>query len=180
MSSSSDSHGTHDMNAPRAEEGVGLRECPFCGAAMQLRYALWPSEGDTDAVIHNVPGGTDCPIEGAFTIGTADGGVSVAEAWNRRPAPSPEAGDLVERLTKFLAENEPQMFRGEARLVRDTIARLQSADAAIAKMREALGWYERQVTDCRKLGGDGDKARSALDKDGGKVARQALSETAND
>jgi hypothetical protein len=62
-----------------------LLNCPFCGGAMQLRYALWPSEGDRDAVIHNVPGGTSCPIEGAFSIDTFDNGVSVAEAWNRRP-----------------------------------------------------------------------------------------------
>jgi hypothetical protein len=62
-----------------------LLNCPFCGGEMQLRYALWPSEGDRDAVIHNVPGGTSCPIEGAFSIDTFDNGVSVAEAWNRRP-----------------------------------------------------------------------------------------------
>lgn len=62
-----------------------LLPCPFCGGEMQLRYALWPSEGDRDAVIHNVPGGTSCPIEGAFSIDTFDNGVSVAEAWNRRP-----------------------------------------------------------------------------------------------
>lgn len=61
-----------------------LKTCPFCGGAMQLRYALWPSEGDTDAVIHAAP--TECPIEGAFSVGTADDGVTVTEVWNRRAA----------------------------------------------------------------------------------------------
>jgi hypothetical protein len=61
-----------------------LLPCPFCNGAMQLRYALWPSEGDRDAVIHAAP--TSCPIEGAFSIDTFDNGVSVSEAWNTQPA----------------------------------------------------------------------------------------------
>jgi hypothetical protein len=63
-------------------EETALLPCPFCGGRMQRRDALWPSEGDTDAIIHAEP--TDCPIEGAFSIGTADDCVSVAAAWNRR------------------------------------------------------------------------------------------------
>lgn len=77
---------------PTQHPASELLPCPFCGGEMQLRCALWPSEGDTDAVIHNVPGGTSCPIEGAFSIGTADEGKSVSEAWNQRVPPSREEG----------------------------------------------------------------------------------------
>ena len=75
-----------------SKEQTDLLPCPFCGGEMQHRYALWPTEGDRDAIIHNVPGGTSCPIEGAFSIDTFDNGVSVAEAWNRRASPSPAGG----------------------------------------------------------------------------------------
>lgn len=79
---------------------IELLPCPFCGAAMMERHALWPSEGDTDSIIHAQP--TDCPLTD-FGLGTADEGVSVCAAWNRR---SPDAvGELVEglRLVRFSA-----------------------------------------------------------------------------
>jgi hypothetical protein len=85
-----------------------LLNCPFCGGEMQLRYALWPSEGDRDAVIHNVPGGTSCPIEGAFSIDTFDNGVSVAEAWNRRPLL-----DELDASKARIAEVRPLEWDGE-------------------------------------------------------------------
>lgn len=44
---------------------------------MMLREALWPSEGDTDAIIHADK--TDCPMFG-FGDGSADG--SIVEKWN--------------------------------------------------------------------------------------------------
>lgn len=74
-----------------------LKPCPFCGGAMQHRFALWPSEGDRDAIIHAAP--TDCPIEGAFSIDTFDNGVSVAEVWNRRSS-SDEAEVVAWRCTE--------------------------------------------------------------------------------
>jgi hypothetical protein len=61
-----------------------LLPCPFCGGAMQPRDALWPSEGDTDGIIHANP--TDCPLP-EFSIQVADEGVSVAAAWNKRAQP---------------------------------------------------------------------------------------------
>ena len=85
-----------------SKEQTDLLPCPFCGGEMQHRYALWPTEGDRDAIIHNVPGGTSCPIEGAFSIDTFDNGVSVAEAWNRRASPSPAGG--VQGVTGEMAE----------------------------------------------------------------------------
>lgn len=54
-----------------------LLPCPFCRKPMMLREALWPSEGDTDAIIHADK--TDCPMLG-FSDGSADG--SIIEKWN--------------------------------------------------------------------------------------------------
>jgi hypothetical protein len=42
------------------------------------------------------------------------------------------------------------------------------------RLREALVWYEAKVAGCRKIGSIGDPARSALDADGGRRARAAL------
>lgn len=83
------------MTSPTPSEGeMELRPCPFCGGNMQHRHALWPSEGDSDGIIHTSP--TECPADG-FSIGTADKGMSVAAAWNRRPS-DPVRADLVEML----------------------------------------------------------------------------------
>jgi len=57
-----------------------LLPCPFCGKDMMLRSALWPSEGDTDSIIHAEP--TECPMYD-FCDGTADG--SIVGRWNSRP-----------------------------------------------------------------------------------------------
>ena len=66
---------------------VKLEPCPFCGDERMPRHALWPSEGDSDGITH--AHSTECPAEG-FSIGTADEGVSVAVAWNRRSSSSAE------------------------------------------------------------------------------------------
>ncbi|MFY2599515.1 dATP/dGTP pyrophosphohydrolase domain-containing protein, partial [Achromobacter xylosoxidans] len=47
--------------------------------------------------------------------------------------------------------------------------------AGDGKTREALNWYAEQVAGCRKFGPDGEAARHALDRDGGQLARAALS-----
>lgn len=56
-----------------------VKACPFCGAAMMFRKALWPSDGCTDAIIHAAP--TDCGLT-AFDTETTD--ESAIAAWNRR------------------------------------------------------------------------------------------------
>lgn len=66
-----------------AAGGVELLPCPFCGGVMMFRKALWPSDGNTDAIIHAGP--SVCGLA-AFDVGTAD--ESVIPIWNRR-APSP-------------------------------------------------------------------------------------------
>lgn len=69
-----------------------LLPCPFCQKGMMLRAALWPSEGDRDAIIHAAP--TDCPL-GDFSNDTFDR--SIVEVWNRRaPAhPTMKGGQIV-------------------------------------------------------------------------------------
>ena len=67
---------------------------PFCGKAMMLRGALWPSEGDRDAIIHAAP--TDCPLYD-FANETFDR--SIVEVWNRRAAqPAVKALDKAELI----------------------------------------------------------------------------------
>lgn len=69
-----------------------LDNCPFCAGRMMFRKALWPSDGDTDAIIHafNTNGARFCGMD-VFTTYTAD--ESIIELWNRRaPAPSDGPG----------------------------------------------------------------------------------------
>lgn len=77
-----------------------LLPCPFCGGDMMYRKALWPSDGDCDAIIHKVQqGGPDgnCGLS-YFSNGTADGQIIDAwqrAVWNRRavpPLPAPHEG----------------------------------------------------------------------------------------
>ena len=51
---------------------------------------------------------------------------------------------------------------------------LKAKDAEIARLREALVWYEEKTHNCRKLVSEGDDARHALNNDGGSRARTAL------
>jgi len=74
-----------------------LLPCPFCGKAMMLRGALWPSEGDRDAVIHAEP--TDCPLYD-FANDTFDG--SIVEVWNHRASPTAQTGEAVAWLYDFV------------------------------------------------------------------------------
>ena len=52
---------------------------------------------------------------------------------------------------------------------------------ALTKQRdalaEALQWYEKKVSDCRKVTPEGHFARYKLDEDGGKIAAKALAAT---
>lgn len=67
-----------------------LAPCPFCGGKMMFRGALWPSEGDTEGVIHASP--VECGFY-EFNIGASD--ESTIEAWNRRAASPPAGAEVV-------------------------------------------------------------------------------------
>ena len=56
-----------------------LKPCPFCGGSVLFRAALWPSDGDTDGIIHAQP--TSCPMV-VFDNGKSDG--SLIAVWNKR------------------------------------------------------------------------------------------------
>lgn len=53
--------------------------------------------------------------------------------------------------------------------------RVAELEAEIARLRGSLEWYSKQVNDCRKITIDGERARQALDRDGGSRAVVALS-----
>lgn len=78
-----------------------LLPCPFCGKAMMLRGALWPSEGDRDAIIHAEP--TDCPLS-HFSDDTFD--ESIIDRWNRRAS---RAADEA-RIRAEAAQITPEMI----------------------------------------------------------------------
>ncbi|QDH84098.1 hypothetical protein KMC56_gp25 [Achromobacter phage vB_AxyP_19-32_Axy12] len=57
------------------------------------------------------------------------------------------------------------------------LSKLRAEGVQAGDERAALAWYAEQVAGCRKFGADGDAARQALDKDGGRRARAALAST---
>jgi hypothetical protein len=63
-------------------------------------------------------------------------------------------------------------LRDVCRAQEEAITRLT---AEVEMLRAALKWYAEQAEGCRKLGSIGDPFRHALDADGGKRARAALS-----
>lgn len=82
---------------------------------MMFRAALWPSDGDADAIIHKVPqGGPDgnCGLA-YFSNGTSDG--QIIQAWNHR---TPEKDETKELLREALADMETivEFLRGTAPL----------------------------------------------------------------
>lgn len=103
-----------------------------------------------------------------------------------------EAADLIERLAARAERAEAERDKADNALVDryrnpktgvfsfpgDVAAIVRHLDAAEAEhdaLAKALEWYEEQARLCRKLTDDGHVARIALDADGGKRAREALS-----
>lgn len=95
-----------------------LKPCPFCWKAMLLRGALWPSEGDRDAIIHAVP--TDCPLP-QFSNDTFDG--SIVEVWNRRAINSampPDVARLVDAAIRSADYISERLVAGKRPTISDT------------------------------------------------------------
>lgn len=134
-----------------------LLPCPFCGKTVMLRGALWPAEGDRDAVIHAGP--TDCPLYD-FANDTFDG--SIVEVWNRRAALSDQAA----RIAELLAADEVR--------VRDISRLTVERDASRAEcegLRAALEFY----ADISKYPAPFTGGFGELYFDCGQIARAALS-----
>lgn len=106
------------------------------------------------------------------------------EADRRAGAAERRMEDLVETQRKqqwWMDDRKKELGYGLAvpfdTVWADTLAKARSAEAlsaTVERLREGLRWYEAAVAGCRKLGPDGDKARAALDKDGGKLASTLL------
>ncbi|MAK86530.1 MAG: hypothetical protein CMK96_06230 [Pseudomonas sp.] len=76
----------------------------------------------------------------------------------------------------FLKTANEQFHRAE-RLERDltaSAARADALEAEVQKLREALEWYEEKARLCRLIHNEGEAARQALHRDGGDIARAAL------
>ena len=96
-----------------------------------------------------------------------------------------EAKALVERLRgdwpEILVEKHWMMDSDAIDKQREEASDLIETQAReIERLREALGWYEKQANDCRKITREGDDARYALDRDGGERARAALAGDSRD
>jgi hypothetical protein len=93
-----------------------LKPCPFCGGGVQPRHALWPSDGDVDAIIHDHP--SECGMS-CFSVEAVDQGASTAAAWNTRiaarssaemevePVPQIDGNDIWEALFGIMKGNVP-------------------------------------------------------------------------
>lgn len=75
-----------------------LLPCPFCGGEVQFRKALWPSDGDFDAIIHR-DSSPHCGVM-YFSNATADG--QIIDVWNRRAVAHDPSYNLAASLA---AEN---------------------------------------------------------------------------
>ena len=75
-------------------------------------------------------------------------------------------GPIVDRIADEISDPRDALIETQAR--------------EIERLREALGWYEKQANDCRKITREGDDARYALDRDGGERARAALAGDSHD
>ena len=74
-----------------------LMPCPFCKHDVQFRKALWPSDGNADAIIHTES--SNCGLV-EFSDGSID--ESIVSKWNTRaalaaPQPNPITTDMSTR-----------------------------------------------------------------------------------
>jgi predicted nucleic acid-binding Zn-ribbon protein len=86
--------------------------------------------------------------------------------------PIQEAQKLERELTQSKEANAGLM-RACDHLERELAEVTKQRDA----LAEALQWYEKKVSDCRKVTPEGHFARYKLDEDGGKIAAKALAAT---
>ena len=142
-----------------------------------LRGALWPAEGDRDAVIHAGP--TDCPLYD-FANDTFDG--SIVEVWNRRAALSDQAARIAELETElYLLRNDrankaDQIYDLETSLTASR-AECEGLRAALEEIANPLDTMRRRAAETgRRLDG---AIANTLANDANhlkQIARSALSQ----
>ena len=116
---------------------IALLPCPFCQMPVQHRFALHVSDGNTDDIIHAAP--AECGLQ-YFSVGSADQGVTVANAWNTR-TPSLAAQDgLVEAAEGLLNWHDRGLHRDTigSEVVADNLrkalsARVETLEAALRR-----------------------------------------------
>jgi hypothetical protein len=102
---------------------------------MMFRAALWPSDGDSDAIIHSaVQGGPDgCCGLMHFSNGTSDR--QIIEMWNRRPRP---AGDAREAFDDEESAWLIERIEGDLRLILSALKeRGEALETALGYMATA-------------------------------------------
>lgn len=92
---------------------VALLPCPFCGGAMMFRKALWPSDGNVDAVIHAAP--VECWLSDFYDMTTDE---SIIAKWNHRTdglaqTPVYPGSDADRRKERVSMAREICLHRGE-------------------------------------------------------------------
>jgi hypothetical protein len=88
-----------------------------------------------------------------------------------------QVAGLTEELSRIGDIGKNLMIEIEQRnkTIAAITARATAAEAERDRLREALAWYEAQARLCRLIHADGDTGRQALSRDGGEIARAALS-----
>lgn len=88
----------------------------------------------------------------------------------------------IERLRSEAAKTKHRLSdwyeasrRESAAVLNDCTDKLAAAEARIAELEGALGWYGEQAGLCRLIHSGGDAGRAALSSDGGSRARALLS-----
>ena len=82
--------------------------------------------------------------------------------------------------TVYDSDGDPIRLIANADRLDQYADRIEALEAENERLRGALGWYEKQANDCRKITREGDDARYALDRDGGERARAALAGDSHD
>lgn len=141
--------------------------------------------GIDTAVVDGRDGGKAPPIGEGCTYQNSP------DAYGLKSAPAAEdsakdAGDaaLLDALRQIAAWPDGGERYGQEKIKRFAQDAIDAAKAFADRQqrggdvgRAALEWYAEQAAGCRKLGAAGDRAREALDKDGGQRARAALAAT---
>lgn len=171
---------TFEIRKNDREFGVGdqlhLLETKYTGAGMKAGLPLEYTGRECTRAVSHILTGPLYGLEQGWVILSFSRDAEVAELRETATVSQKLHADAESVIEDLRAEVE-RLKRWEE-MVRENsplLAKLSVAEAQVATLREALEWYADQAKDCRKLTSEGEKARNALDRDGGTKARAALS-----